>query len=431
MKNLLKYSLFALLLAAMLLALAACGDHTHEYAEEWVKDATHHWHNPICDHKPTDRVPVGQLASHTYDNPVLTAATCTTAGKEISTCSICGYKKEVTVAATGHSYANNKQAYVTEGEVLYLYTYCDNCDVPLKTVVDDAIIVTPETAQEALDNAAKGDIIFLSAGEYGTLVIRPVLNADHTESGDWITSNYATELARTIEDVSILGTAGTKVDAIEFYSNYKGSAYGAEAPDLMCYVNIKNLVIEGITFNNNTTATNYNSPIYIDLQNVNVDGLTVKNCTLIGTNDKTNLVYIYGHQGNHTYATASKNISIIGNTVEGIARLCEFRETENITIANNTVKNVAEHAFLFSSNSGKTYSGVITITKNVADGLGERFIRMSGAGEATITIAGNAVANYNGTDEEIVKVTDGTVAATVEGNTFPEGMTVVVPTPAE
>ena len=248
--------------------------------------------------------------------------------------------------------------------------------------VDEALLASNrEEAQSALDNATPGTIIRLVEGvDYGTLVVRPVLNASHTESGDWFPGNYRTELARTIENVTIVGADGATVDAIVFDAGYKGSNYIDGAPDLMNYINIKNLVIDGVEFADNAAdpGLGYNSPIFVNLQNTNLDGLTVKNCKLIGTNVKTNLVYIYSDQGNHTFATASKNVSIIGNTVDGIARLCELRETENVVITGNTIKNTAEHGMLLASNSGKTYSGEVTITGNTADGIGERFVRMAG-----------------------------------------------------
>ena len=276
---------------------------------------------------------------------------------------------------------------------------------------------TATSVQAALDAAIDGTTIQLEPGvNYGTLYIRPVLNAAHTKSGDWFTSNYRTELCRKVENLTILGASGAKVDAIEVVTGYKGSDYITEAPDLMCYADIKNLVIDGVEFTDNTTDANYNSPIYIDLMNINLDGLTVKNCKLNGSNEKTNLVYIYGSQGNHTFTTASKNVTITSNTVEGIARLCELRGTENVTITDNIIKNTAEHAILLA---GSGYSGNVTITDNKADGIADRFVRMSGAGDATVTITGNVITNYKGEDYDYIKVTDSTVngSVTVENNT--------------
>ena len=269
-----------------------------------------------------------------------------------------------------------------------------------------------QSVQAALDAAEDGTIIKLHPGvNYGTLYVRPVLGADHTESGDWFTGNYATELARTIENVTILGAEGATVDAIVFDAGYKGSNYIEGAPDLMNYINIKNLVIDGVNF----TGVS-DKPVFISLQNTNLDGLTVTNCTLncetSGARSQNaisnaQLVYVYGSQGNHTFATSSKNIVISKNKVSGVLRLCELRETENVTITGNTINGAAEHAILLATNSGKTYSGSVTITDNDASSIGDRFLRMSGAGDASVLVKDNSVNHYFGEDVDYIKVSGG------------------------
>lgn len=289
------------------------------------------------------------------------------------------------------------------------------------TYSGDQDVLTAVGAQAALDNATSGTIIQLDPGvNYGTLLVRPILGAANTQSGDWFTGNYSTELARTIADVTLVGAPGATVDAIEFVAGYKGSNYMAGAPDLMCYANINNLVIDGVEFSDHATdpGLGYNAPIFVNLQNTNLDGLTVKNCRLIGTNPKTDLVYIYGSQGNHTFTTASKNVTITGNTVDGIARLCELRETDNVTITGNIIKNTAEHGMLLACNTGKTYSGNVTITGNMADGTGDRFVRMAGAGNAAVVIKNNTITNYLGADPDFIKVTDSTGTIETDNNTF-------------
>ena len=151
----------------------------------------------------------------------------------------------------------------------------------------------------------------------------------------------------------------------------------------------------------------------ITTSNATVDGLTVQNCKLVGNNEKLNLVYLYGADG-------SKNIKLDGNTVDGIARLCELRGTENVTITNNIIKNTYEHGMLLT---GSGYSGNVTITGNKADGINDRFVRMAGAGDATIVITDNVITNYKGEDVDYIKVTDHTGSLTKENNscTRPNG----------
>ena len=274
------------------------------------------------------------------------------------------------------------------------------------TSILDVPVDSHDAAQTALDEAVPGTIIRLQPGvDYGTLLVRPVMGATHTQPGDWFTGNYATELARTIEDVTIIGAEGATVDAIVFDAGYK------EDDSSWNYINIMNLVIDSVEFTDDAvdTGVGYNSPIFINLQSTNLNGLTVKNCELIGDNEKTNFVYIYKDTSSHDFPTASKNVKILDNTVDGIARLCELRGTENVEITGNTIKNTAMHGILLA---GSGYSGDITITGNTADSIKDRLVRMSGAGAANVVIKDNSLTNYLGSveDSDFIKV-DGITSA--------------------
>ena len=253
------------------------------------------------------------------------------------------------------------------------------------------IVKTATEAQAALDNATAGTIIKLAPGvNYGTLTFKANPGNSNTTEVD-IADAWRYNYVRSIEDITIVGAPGAKVDGIIF-------ATGAQPGDCNNTAVIKNLVIDGVEFTDALTASpaGYNAPIMITTSNATVDGLTVKNCTLVGDNDKLQLVYLYAADG-------SKNVTITGNTVDGIARLCELRGTENVTITNNTIKNTAEHAMLLA---GAAYSGTVTITGNTAYAIGDRFVRMAGGENATVVIKDNTIANYMGGDPDYIKVTD-------------------------
>ena len=276
------------------------------------------------------------------------------------------------------------------------------------TIVDSAAL-----AQEALDNAAPNTTIYLEPGvDYGTLLIRPVAGASNTITDcDYLV--YRNEMLRKVENLTIVGAPDAIVDCIKVVSGYTGEGSNGYIVD------IKNLVIDSVEFSDEYVMSSnhsYSAPIFIDLSYINVDGLTVKNCKLEGDNAKMNFVYLYGsgNPSNSTFETAAKNITITGNTVDGIARLCELRQAENVTITNNTIKNTYLHGMLLSVDGGK-YSGNVTITNNTADGIKERFVRMAGAGDAVVVIKDNLINNYNGTDKDYIKVTDGT-NITIENN---------------
>ena len=262
---------------------------------------------------------------------------------------------------------------------------------------------TAQEAQDALDKAVDGTTIQLVSNvNYGTLKFNANPGHKNTYLTD-IVNAYAYDYVRNITDITIVGAANAKVDGFIFET-------GAQPGDWYVQVNVTNLVIEGVEFTDALTPSpaGYNAPVMITTDNaVAVDGLTIKNCKLTGNNAKLNLVYLYGVDG-------AKNVKIIGNTVDGIARLCELRGTENVEITGNTIKNTAEHGMLLT---GSGYSGTITITGNTADSIGNRFVRMAGADEAKVVITGNTITNYKGKDADLIKVTDLTTGIlTIENN---------------
>ena len=261
-----------------------------------------------------------------------------------------------------------------------------------------------ESAQKALDNAVSGATIQLQPGvNYGKLYFRANPGNANTALED-IADAWAYNYNRTIENITIIGAEGAKVDGIIFET-------GALPGDCNNRVTIKNLVIDGIEFTDALSASSagYNAPIFVTISNSSIDGLTVKNCKLIGDNSKLNLVYLYGADG-------SKNVNLINNTVSGIARLCELRGTENVTISGNVIKNTYEHAILLA---GGKYSGNITVTGNTAEGIGNRFVRMAGANNSIVVIKDNVITNYLGKDADYIKITDGfTENFTIENNTI-------------
>ena len=292
----------------------------------------------------------------------------------------------------------------------------NNVNVTVDPALDGAYVKVEEAAyaQSELDNAIANTTIYLEPGvDYGTLYLRPVAGASNTITDcDYLV--YNNEMLRKVENLTIVGAPGATVDAIKVVAGYVENSGSTGY-----VVDIKNLTIDGVEFNDTYTNAphSYAAPIFFDLTYTNVDGLTVKNCKLEGDNAQMNFVYLYGsgNPSNSTFETAAKNIVIENNTVDGIARLCELRQAENVTISNNTIKNTALHGILLSVDNG-TYSGNVTITDNYAEGINERFVRMAGAGDAVVVIKDNLIKGYKGADEDFIKVTDGTNNVTIENN---------------
>ena len=100
MKRILTTTLAAVL-AASLFTLPAQGAHAHQWAEEWTRDETHHWHEctaPDCD--LTGNSEKDGYEEHRGDWTVTQEPTDRTAGKRYRTCTVCGqFQYEITPAA--------------------------------------------------------------------------------------------------------------------------------------------------------------------------------------------------------------------------------------------------------------------------------------------------------------------------------------------
>ena len=297
---------------------------------------------------------------------------------------------------------------------------------------DQIVATDAAAAQEALDNAVPGTVIKLKSGvNYGTLYLRPTANPEITKVVDWQGNNYRHETYSLYENVTIIGAPNAVVDviAIEGGTYYNTNhSQAATYPIMLSLIELKNFVIDGVTFtgNGNQYGDTHGNAISLAGNNIKVDGLTLKNCILKDPNNNNRLLYksestthvhTYTYDGNtFTFTPSLKDITVTGCTFNGGYMGLELRETENITITNNEF-NVANRNILLPVNSGRTYTGNVTITGNISNNAKERFVRMSGAGDAVVVIKDNIINNYLGTDADYIKVTDGT-NVTIENNTL-------------
>ena len=296
----------------------------------------------------------------------------------------------------------------------------------------DAIVYVKdaEEAQAALDNAAAGAIIQLLPGvNYGTLYLRPVAGGAPTKEVDWIGNNYRYETYSLYENLTILGADGATVDAIEIEGGtYYNTAHSQSDiyPIMLSLVELKNVVIDGVTFTGmgGYDPQGHGNVINLSGNNIKVDGLTLKNCVLENETNNARLIYktestthvhTYAYDGEtFTFSPTMKNITVTGCTFNGGYMGLELRETENLTITNNEF-NVADRNILIPVNTGCTYSGNITITGNVSNNAQERFVRADGMGDAVVVIKDNTLNNYMGADADYIKVTNGN-NVTIENN---------------
>ncbi|MBQ8854512.1 MAG: hypothetical protein IJZ67_09475, partial [Alistipes sp.] len=306
---------------------------------------------------------------------------------------------------------------------------------------DQVVATDAAAAQEALDNAVPGTVIKLKSGvNYGTLYLRPVAGGAQTKVVDWQGNNYHWETYSCFENITIIGAEGATVDAIKIeggtYYNTEHSQ-AATYPVMLSLVELKNVVLDGVTFTGKGgyDPQGYGNAINLSGSNIKVDGLTLKNCVLNNSENNARLLYktestthvhTYTYDGNtFTFTPSLKDITVTGCTFNGGYMGLELRETENVTITNN-VFEVGNRNILLPVNSGCTYTGNVTITGNTSNNAKERFVRMAGAGDAVVVIKDNIINNYLGADSDFIKVTDGT-NVTIENNTLANSTTVTVP----
>lgn len=286
----------------------------------------------------------------------------------------------------------------------------------------NAIIVTNAAeAQAALDNAEPGATIKLAPGvNYGTLYLRPVAGAAPTKEVDWQGNNYRFETYSLFENLTIVGATGATVDAIKIEgSTYYNTAHSQAGtyPIMLSLIELKNVVVDGVTFTGKGgyDPQGHGNAINLSGSNIKVDGLTLKNCVLDNADNNARLIYKtestttvhnYTYNGeSFTFSPSLKDITVTGCAFNGGYIGLELRETENVTITNNTF-NVADRNILLPVNTGCTYTGNVTITGNVSNNAKERFVRADGMGDAVVVIKNNALNNYMGADEDYIKVTN-------------------------
>ena len=295
--------------------------------------------------------------------------------------------------------------------------------IPTCTVVNKYFAVNSQAAaQAALDNALDGAIIKLAPGvNYGTLYMRPVAGSAQTKVVDWIGNNYKFETYSCFENLTIIGAEGATVDAIEIEGGtyyYSEHSQSDKYPVMLSLIELKNVVIDGVTFTGNGgyDPQGYGNAINLSGENIKVDGLTLKNCVLSNSENNARLLYKtesttrvhnYDYNGEtFTFSPTLKDITITDCTFNGGYMGLELRETENITITNNEF-NVADRNILLPANTNCTYTGQIIITGNVSNNAKQRFVRADGTGDAEVVITNNTLNNYIADDADYIKVSNG------------------------
>ncbi len=290
---------------------------------------------------------------------------------------------------------------------------------PEQTYNGNQTAITAITAQAALDAATDGTTIQLEPGvNYGTLVFRQNSGSkvvDITNIGGDAAEN---EKYSKYENITILGAPGAVVDQIDFQTGWSTFA---------SYIDIKNLIVSGVTFSGEKTAFNIDGSKGSWL---GIDGLTIDNCTMNDADNNNRFVFqqITGYKDLNDKSTSEyvmtagiKNLTISNCQITGAYQVIESRAMENLTITDNVFNGIKARDMLINADAtnhpGVTYEGTITITGNTSTGGEERFIRADGIGNATLIITDNKISDYKGAYYDFIKVTNATGTVTIQNNT--------------
>ncbi len=294
--------------------------------------------------------------------------------------------------------------------------------------------VTPENAQEVLDNLDNTDeyaVIELAAGNYETLYLRQTLNASTRRTDLENQSNAYPAYYREFNNVTIKAAEGANVTCngikaeagLFWYDSAPASNQAAmerAESGFISYLSLKNITIEGITFNNTgSTAVvlRDNTGTQFKGAALYVNGFTVKNCKGTGTTTNTDQHFFSAGSGSGDSAFCNEengvkglnNLAIIGCAINSYYQPIHFNNASAIlnglTVSGNTftdcVNNIAQI-------SNKENHGKFIFSGNTLVNMNGRFVRMANAqSDAVITVDNTTVTDPKGYDEDgsIFKVT--------------------------
>ena len=402
---------------------------------------------------PADSTPINNESVGSTDLITISGTMKTTAGNEYQGLSIDGIG--ITVLATQYEYEYDSTT----------NTYDENAPV---------FEVTPETAQSVLDSVKDYAVIKLTPGEYGTLYFRQSKQSEPFNSnasgldsqvfvdGANVTYKYhpgRTDVTymRTLNNITIEGCNGANVDNIVFMDgNYEyaedtdnsvsgNTVYTLEntlenhgtdsdwVNKLISFFTVKNLTFKNINFTGNSTVLSMgykSNDAGLDTwtYRLSIDGLTFDGCTMTVKGKATaesvsdNKMLLYVNVGNATNAIY-KNLAVKNCTIDA-DRVMIVDGVENITVANNTFKNISYRDILLSQGSGTCgiVSGTVIISDNTSDSGSERFVRIGDGTKMNLTITDNTITNYKGSDKNYIKVNGAPVSTTVSGNTITDAI---------
>ena len=338
-----------------------------------------------------------------------------------------------------HDYTENIK-YSTHENVAYYKQQCCHCGKygPEK-VLENSIIVTPETVQSVLDTNINGKtIVFAEYNFNDILQLRPAKSDSTTRiyasTGDTtFDESYALALnelvkdsdfryhyTRTVENVTFVGTEGSVINN-QFFANsnptfaYDDSTSGEgllyDAVRELDYTqsnqrgkHASHLTLINITFKN-LNFVGSNKLICVDTvyQDSRVEKLTIENCTFradLPNQSQAAINLSCENDGNIIGATL-KNNNFVGH-YQGI----KLAGIDTANISNNYFEKIIEDAIVVcgSSDANECFKGFVVVSFNTFENGSGLAINISNGVDATIRIESNLFSNFFNINENILSV---------------------------
>lgn len=351
-----------------------------------------------------------------------------------------------------HSCENQKTEYVIDGGAVHYKSEC-TCGKTSDTVITNAVVLTPETAQGVLDGNIDGKTIVFNGTFTQKLSIRQTKATSKVYSytletitagtnsrtkiirGDEITGELTGVskdylYQRSVSNVTFAATKGTVLQrgfvalagtgnfgASSIPTNYDSnkdyviSETGVEftkGNGYMSTLKLNNLKFENMRFVTQADATELEANhshlrLFSDSDLCEFNNIKVKGCTMIGSEAaKTFNIRLAGvYVGNSCFPDTIDGVTVEDCNVSGYAHGIGTWRADNVVIKRNVVSNTRHNSICVGSEDDANFlalnngyiSGKVVLEDNVLIDSGNMTIKIHSLQNATVSVKNNAVYN--------------------------------------
>ena len=308
--------------------------------------------------------------------------------------------------------------------------------------------VDSSNIQEYLDGkhgSINGKTFYLASGNYDTIYLRQSKEGS-TKRDDLKKQSYEAYY-RSFKDIVIKAEEGATVNLKQFeveaglfsYNTAQSSNSETDFKNVwfISYVELENVMIDGLHFNNTDTDKNVPAVYLRDNESIDqiygsafvVDGFTVQNCEGVGNgnNDDNNYFFSAGSGSNDSSfmnvegnKKGLNNIVLRNNTISKYYQPIHFNNSvallNNFTVKGNTFTECYNNNAQISN---KSNTGTFKFINNTLEKQKGRFVRMAGLDSSSkVIVSGNKIKEAISYDDDgsIFKVTGTAGFKVIEGS---------------